>query len=32
LKSPVTVIVTNGLSDYKMPVPEKWEGREYNEL
>lgn len=32
LKSPVTIIVTNGLSDYKMPVPEKWEGREYNEL
>ena len=32
LKSPVTVIVTNGLSKYKMPVPEKFEGREYNEL
>jgi len=32
LRSPVTVIVTNGLSDYKMPVPEKWKGREYNEL
>jgi len=32
LKTPVTVIVTNGLSNYKMPVPEKWEGREYNEL
>lgn len=32
LKSPVTVIVTNGLRDYKMPVPEKYAGREFNEL
>ena len=32
LKSPVTVIVTNGLSAYKMPVDDKWKGREYNEL
>lgn len=32
LRSPVTVIVTNGLSDYKMNVHEKWKGREYNEL
>ena len=32
LKSPVTVIVTNGLRTYKMPVDEKWKGREYNEL
>ena len=32
LKSPVTVLVTNGLSDYRMPVHEKEEGREYNEL
>ena len=32
LNSPVTVVVTNGLSDYKMPVPEKWIEREYNEL
>ncbi len=32
LKSPVTVIVTNGLSDYKMPVPEAEKGNEYNEL
>lgn len=32
LKSPVTVIVTNGLSNYKMPVPEKWQEYEYNEL
>lgn len=31
-RSPVTVILTNGLSDYKMPVPEKVAGREYNEL
>jgi len=32
LISPVTVVVTNGLNDYKMPVPEKWVGREHNEL
>jgi hypothetical protein len=32
LKSPVTVLMTNGLSNYKMPVPDKAEGREYNEL
>jgi hypothetical protein len=32
LKSPVTVIVTNGLRHYKMPVHEKYAGREYNEL
>ena len=32
LKTPVTVLMTNGLSDYKMPVPEKMEGFEYNEL
>lgn len=32
LNSPVTVIVTNGLSDYKMPVPDKWKEREHNEL
>tara|TARA_B110000305_G_scaffold151318_1_gene167850 strand:- start:146 stop:754 length:609 start_codon:yes stop_codon:yes gene_type:complete len=32
LKSPVKVIVTNGLRTYKMPVDEKWKGREYNEL
>lgn len=32
LKSPVTVLMTNGLSDYRMPVPEKADGREYNEL
>ena len=32
LKTPVTVLLTNGLSDYKMPVPEKMEGFEYNEL
>lgn len=32
LKTPVTVLMTNGLSEYKMPVPEKMEGFEYNEL
>lgn len=32
LASEVTVIVTNGLSNYKMPVPEPEVGNEYNEL
>lgn len=32
LKSPVTLIMTNGLSDYKMPVPETLSGYEFNEL
>ena len=32
LAVPVTVILTNGLSDYSMPVSEKWKGREFNEL
>ena len=32
LRTPVTVILTNGLSDYKMPVPEKEVGKEHNEL
>ena len=32
LKSPVTVLVTNGLRDYKMPVPEKHKGKEHNEI
>ncbi len=32
LRSPVTVVVTNGLRNYRMPVPEKMEGREHNEL
>ena len=30
--SPVTLICTNGLSNYKMPVPEAEIGNEYNEL
>lgn len=30
--SKVTLIVTDGLSNYKMPVHEKEKGREYNEL
>lgn len=29
---PVTVVMTCGLSDYKMPVMEKWKGREFNEI
>lgn len=32
LRTPVTVVMTNGLSDYRMPVPEKQSGEEYNEL
>lgn len=32
LKSPVTVLVTNGLSNYKMPVPDVMKGYEFNEL
>lgn len=32
LRVPVTVLMTNGLSGYCMPVSEKWKGREYNEL
>lgn len=30
--SPVNVLLTNGLSNYKMPVHEREEGKEYNEL
>ena len=30
--SPVTLIITNGLSEYKMPVPENEIGLEYTEL
>lgn len=30
--SPVTVLMTNGLSNYEMPVPEKMKGFEFNEL
>jgi hypothetical protein len=32
LKTPVTVVMTNGLRNYKMPVPEKMKGFEHNEL
>lgn len=32
LRTPVTVLMTNGLHNYRMPVPEKEEGREYIEL
>lgn len=31
-RSEITVIMTNGLSHYRMPVPEKLIGYEYNEL
>lgn len=32
LRSKITVVMTNGLSDFKMDVNEKLKGREYNEL
>lgn len=32
LKVPVTILLTNGLSDYTMPVLDKWKGREHNEI
>jgi hypothetical protein len=32
IKNPVSVLMTNGLSNYSMPVPEKWKGRECNEI
>lgn len=32
LNSPVVVVMTNGLSNYKMQVPKNMEGYEYNEL
>lgn len=32
LKTPITVIVTNGLRNYNMPVPEKLKGLEHTEI
>lgn len=32
LHVPLTVLMTSTLSEYKMPVSEKWKGREYNEI
>ncbi|HRP53079.1 MAG TPA: suppressor of fused domain protein [Fluviicola sp.] len=32
LELPITVIMTSSLSNYKMPVLEKWVGREFNEI
>jgi len=32
LQVPITILMTNGLSDYTMPVSEKWKGREHTEL
>lgn len=32
LETPVTVVMTTKLSEYTMPVSEKWKGREHNEL
>lgn len=31
-KFPLTIISTNGLSEYDMPVPERYKGREHTEL
>ncbi|MEN9977787.1 MAG: hypothetical protein RLZZ569_412, partial [Bacteroidota bacterium] len=32
LAIPVTILMTNGLSNYEMPVSEKWKDRAFNEL
>lgn len=32
LQIPVTILMTNGLSEYTMPVSAKWKGREHAEL
>lgn len=32
LNIPITVVMTASLSNYEMPVSEKWKGREFNEL
>jgi len=32
LQVPVTILMTNGLSDYTMPVLDKWKGREHTEI
>ena len=32
VRFPVTVVMTYGLSNYNMNVPEKWSGRNHNEL
>ena len=32
MNSPITILMTNGLSDFFMQVPEKEKGKEYNEL
>lgn len=32
LKSPVSILMTNGLSNFQMPVPEQLAGKENNEL
>ncbi|MGJ8660768.1 MAG: hypothetical protein ACSHXL_01895, partial [Bacteroidota bacterium] len=29
---PISLLVTNGLSNYEMPVHERYKGREFNEL
>ena len=31
-KVPIKILITDGLSEYKMPVPEKHKGREFNEI
>ncbi len=32
LNVPITIVMTNGLSNYTMPVSEKWKGRQHTEL
>jgi hypothetical protein len=32
VKNQMKILITNGLSEYKMPVPEKVVGREFNEI
>ena len=31
-KIPMKILMTDGLSEYNMPVPEKYKGREFNEI
>ncbi|PKR79709.1 hypothetical protein CW751_13815 [Brumimicrobium salinarum] len=31
-KFPLTILSTHGMSDYTMPVPERYKGREHNEI
>jgi hypothetical protein len=31
-KIPIKILMTDGLSEYKMPVPERYKGKEFNEI